>query len=90
MLSFHFNRRGRRQTLLFRTFPGSRSFHDKDRAERMFYDSLGGAAEKQPRNCPSPVRSNDDQVNIEMFCHQNDLIKRISHAQVRLDVDSPF
>src|ERR1700730_771848 len=67
ILSSISNRQRTQQIALFRTIPMLRSLHDEDRTRRMFHDALGGAADKQPRDCPSPVRSNDDQVNIEMF-----------------------
>ena len=56
----------------------------------MFDDALGGAADEQPRDGASAMRSNDDQIDIEMVCHQDDLIKRISDTKVRLDFDSLF
>ena len=56
----------------------------------MFNDALSGAAKEQARDCAPAVRSDDDQIDIEMVCHEHDLIKRISDAQVRLDLDSFF
>ena len=65
-------------------------FHDEDRATGVCDDALRSAAHQQPRNTTSAVRSDDDQVDIEMIGHLDDLIKRISHPEVRLDLDSLF
>jgi len=51
-------------------------------------DTLGGAADEQSREGASAMRSNDDQIDVKMFCRQDDLIKRISDTKIRLDFDS--
>ena len=54
----------------------------------MLNNALGGTANEQPGNRTTTVRSDDDQIHIEMVRHEDDLIKRISDPKVRLDLDS--
>jgi hypothetical protein len=54
----------------------------------MLNNALGSTANEQPGDRTTTVRSNDDQIHIEMVRHEDDLIKRISHPKIRLDFNS--
>jgi hypothetical protein len=66
----------------------SQSPHDENGARGVFYDAFSRAANEQPRDCATAMGSNDNQIDLKMVGHQDNLIKRISHAQVGLDFDT--
>src|SRR5208282_1134129 len=61
--------------------------HHKDGTRRVFHDSFGGAANEQARYPAVAMRADYNEVDIEMVRHRNNLVKRVSHANIRLYFD---
>ena len=63
---------------------GSPFLNHQDRTRRVFHDSFGGAANEQPGYAAAAVRADYNEVDIEMFRHRDNLVKRVPHANIRL------
>jgi hypothetical protein len=50
----------------------------------VFDDSFGGAAHEQAGDPAAAVRADYNEVDIEMFRHRDNLVKRVSHPNIRL------
>jgi hypothetical protein len=63
--------------------------HHQDWTRRVFHDSFGGAANEQAGHPAAAVRADYNEVDIEMFRHRDNLIKRVPHANIRLYLYPP-
>ena len=54
----------------------------------MFHDSFGRAANEQARHPAAAVRADHDEVDIEVVRHLDNLVKRVSHANISLCLDA--
>jgi len=64
--------------------------HHKDRTRRVFHDSFGGAANEQACHPAAAMGADYNEVDIEMLRHRDNLVKRVSHAKIRLYLYPPF